>query len=178
MLNTDETNTTAPPLFDQLTGLYNRAGFSQAGHGIVTRACWENTPVTLFYIDVDDFDGFNRKFGSNAGDELLLKVGDCLRKKCRGSDLSARLDADQFVLLMPQTSPESALAVLHRLRGALDFALQHSRWSGTAAIGAVTYLVCPSSVKIMLETVATIVRDLKSAGGGQTVHHVIAAKKE
>jgi diguanylate cyclase (GGDEF)-like protein len=177
MLNVKETKTTDPTFLDPLTGLYNKEGFSEVGKGIVATACWENSPVTLFYIDVDDFDGFNRRFGSHPADQLLLQIAGCLKGKSRNTDLCARLNADEFVLLLPQTGPESALQILHRMRDALDAALHNSRWSATASIGAVTYLVCPSSIETMLETVGTMVRNLKTAGAGQTGHHVVTEPK-
>jgi diguanylate cyclase (GGDEF)-like protein len=101
---------------DQLTGLLNRAGFQSAA--LRERALADRTgnPLTLALIDLDGFKLVNDRNGHAAGDRLLTALSVGWRAGIRPGDILARYGGDEFVLLLPATTPAGAHAVLERLR--------------------------------------------------------------
>src|SRR5580693_1417233 len=100
---------------DPLTGLLNRNGFMQAAyreHAIAQRS---GNPLTLALLDLDGFKQINDRRGHVAGDRVLADLGDAWRACLRTGDILARHGGDEFVLLLPATSPQGAVAVLERL---------------------------------------------------------------
>jgi diguanylate cyclase (GGDEF)-like protein len=90
---------------DTLTGLLNRAGFTDALLGLEAAA----TPFVIFYLDLDGFKAVNDTLGHPAGDALLQAVGARLQATMRDSDTLARLGGDEFVIVTPNLGPaESA----------------------------------------------------------------------
>lgn len=101
---------------DPLTGLLNRNGFLAAAnreHAIAGRS---GNPLTLALLDLDGFKQINDRRGHVAGDRVLAELGRAWRERLRTGDILARHGGDEFVLLLPATSPESAVGVLDRLR--------------------------------------------------------------
>jgi diguanylate cyclase (GGDEF)-like protein len=101
---------------DLLTGLLNRNGFLAAAnreHAIAQRS---GNPLTLALLDLDGFKQINDQRGHVAGDRVLADLGCAWCERLRTGDILARHGGDEFVLLLPATSPESAIAVLDRLR--------------------------------------------------------------
>jgi len=83
---------------DALTGLPNRRGLNQA----LTRAlpqCRGDSVLAVFLLDLDGFKPVNDRLGHDAGDELLVQVGQRLRLHLRSNDVVARLGGDEFVIL-------------------------------------------------------------------------------
>jgi diguanylate cyclase (GGDEF)-like protein len=101
---------------DPLTGLLNRNGFLAAAvreHAIAQRS---GNRLTLAVLDLDGFKQINDFYGHVAGDRVLADLGRAWRERLRTGDILARHGGDEFVLLLPATSPDRADAVLDRLR--------------------------------------------------------------
>jgi diguanylate cyclase (GGDEF)-like protein len=105
---------------DHLTGLLNRNGFEAAA--LRERALADRTgnPLTLAVIDLDGFKQINDRDGHAAGDRLLADLGGGWRARMRPGDIIARHGGDEFVLLLPATTPTGAQAALERLRRGED----------------------------------------------------------
>lgn len=69
----------------------------------------------LMFIDIDNFKEVNDRFGHKVGDALLVTVSKILHVATRKTDTPARLGGDEFVILLPDTTPEEALAVANRI---------------------------------------------------------------
>lgn len=124
---------------DQLTGLLNRNGFLAAA--LRERALADRTgaALTLAVIDLDGFKQINDREGHAAGDRLLADLGRDWRKRVRPGDIVARHGGDEFVLLLPATTPTGAHAVLERLRGDGDvvgWSVGVSEWLSGESIDA------------------------------------------
>jgi diguanylate cyclase (GGDEF)-like protein len=101
---------------DMLTGLLNRNGFMAAAireHAIAQRS---GNRLTLAMLDLDGFKQINDLRGHTVGDRVLADLGRSWRERLRTGDILARHGGDEFVLLLPATTPEGAGAVLDRLR--------------------------------------------------------------
>jgi diguanylate cyclase (GGDEF)-like protein len=106
---------------DQLTGLPNRAVFSNQLLTALAHGERNSTMVALFFMDLDGFKHINDRHGHAAGDRVLLVVADRLKKTVREEDLIARMGGDEFTLLLANiTRIEDAFAVAEKLIAELD----------------------------------------------------------
>ncbi len=97
---------------DQLTGLYNRRYFEEEVNRLdVPR----NLPLSLAMLDVNGLKLFNDAFGHLMGDRLLTRVAEVLKKECRADDIIARMGGDEFVVLLPKTASDYAVAIMDRV---------------------------------------------------------------
>ncbi len=135
---------------DLLTGLPNRRYFFEQSERVVALCRRNQRPVTLGYIDLDNFKKANDTLGHEHGDKLLQMVAGTFRKHLRASDVCARMGGDEFVVLLPETDVELALPILERIREELASNEEFSRSGVTASIGAITYLSAPSMVDNMI----------------------------
>lgn len=154
---------------DLLTGLPNRRDFFERSAQIVELCRRNNRPVTLGYIDLDNFKKANDTLGHEHGDSLLQAVAETFRSHLRTTDLCARMGGDEFVVLLPETDVELALPILERIREVLASNAQFTRSDVTASIGAVTYLKVPSVVDDMIAKADEMMYRAKS-GSKNSVH--------
>jgi diguanylate cyclase (GGDEF)-like protein len=132
---------------DYLTGIPNNRAFYDLAQGEMARSRRYGSPFTLVYLDIDDIHAVNQRFGHSVGDALIRSLAVTLRKSLRGSDLVARLGADDFAILLPETGPEAAQGVLRKLETVLAVASQKSQWASSLSIGGVTFLSAPDTVE-------------------------------
>ncbi|GHT82434.1 diguanylate cyclase [Betaproteobacteria bacterium] len=92
---------------DSLTGLANRACFTEQLEKAVEAARASSTRISILYIDNDHFKLINDNYGHEAGDTLLVDVAHRLRGSVRDSDLVARLGGDEFAILLTQMRDEA-----------------------------------------------------------------------
>jgi len=100
---------------DPLTGLGNHRAFQEELARQVADAVRDRRPLSLAIIDLDDLKRLNDTDGHAAGDALLASVGRLIRATNRVSDRSFRVGGDEFALLLPATSGETAYGVVRRL---------------------------------------------------------------
>ncbi|AJY50993.1 sensor domain-containing protein [Halomonas sp. KO116] len=106
---------------DVLTGLGNRALFSDRLAHDVELAARNGQTLAVLFVDLDEFKPINDTLGHNVGDQLLISVAEKLQQGLRVSDTLARLGGDEFVLLLPDLShPDEAEEVAGRLLEALN----------------------------------------------------------
>ena len=105
---------------DTLTGLANRALFSDRVDHAMRRRSPEGARLCVLFLDLDDFKVVNDTLGHAAGDEVLAVVAERLRSCLRPFDTAARLGGDEFAVLLEDTELADAVAVAQRVIGALD----------------------------------------------------------
>lgn len=101
---------------DCLTGLLNRSGFLAAAARERALADRTGSPLTLAVLDLDGFKQINDCDGHAAGDRLLTALALDWQERIRPADILARHGGDEFVLVLPATTPTGGEAVLERLR--------------------------------------------------------------
>jgi diguanylate cyclase (GGDEF)-like protein len=104
---------------DDTTGLYNVRHLYDVLGTELDRCKRNGTPLALAFLDLDRFKQVNDVYGHLVGSELLARVGQRLRELCRKQDWCFRYGGDEFVILMPETGPEAALAMVGELHQAL-----------------------------------------------------------
>ncbi|EJZ23256.1 PleD family two-component system response regulator [Rhizobium sp. Pop5] len=114
---------------DPLTGLYNRRYLDNHLNVLFNRSMARGRPLSVLITDIDRFKQVNDTYGHDGGDEVLREFANRVRSTIRGADLACRYGGEEFVVVMPDTSPEVAASVAERLRAAVEstsFALKHS----------------------------------------------------
>lgn len=101
---------------DGLTGISNRRAFDSVLEREVARASRNGSSVSLVMLDIDRFKRLNDTHGHQTGDDVLRTVAAGLAKACREYDTAARYGGDEFAMILPNCSPEEALAAAERLR--------------------------------------------------------------
>jgi len=101
---------------DSVSGAYNRSAIRELGERYVRRALRADKPLALAVFDLESFQDLNRSFGYAAADQALAEFAHLLLATTRGADAVARYDADQFVVLLTDTSRLGAELVMLRLR--------------------------------------------------------------
>lgn len=123
---------------DPLTGLYNRREFMRLAEMELARSARFPSDVSLLMVDLDFFKKINDQYGHPAGDEVLQRVAGLLTAGVRCTDLVARLGGEEFIVLLPNTASEGALAAAEKLRHAIraqQLLVQGLRVPVSASIG-------------------------------------------
>jgi diguanylate cyclase (GGDEF)-like protein len=102
-------------MIDPLTGLYNRRFAEQRLAAEVARSERAGHPLGVLLLDVSNFKQINETFSRAAGDQVLQTFATRLSRVIRGSDLAVRLDADEFLIVLPDCTAEQLKRVLGRL---------------------------------------------------------------
>lgn len=105
---------------DGLTTLYNSRYFHRRFREEVALARRTGRPLGLVLADLDYFKQLNDRLGHAAGDLALVRVGQTLRDGCRASDVACRIGGEEFAVVCPETSVETAVALAERLRVAVE----------------------------------------------------------
>jgi diguanylate cyclase (GGDEF)-like protein len=110
---------------DSLTGLGNRRAFDEELARSIARGERYSRPLSLVMFDIDGFKSFNDRHGHAAGDAALTAVADALRATVRLPDTAFRWGGDEFFVVLPETAPAGARAMIDRVysaiaRGAAD----------------------------------------------------------
>ena len=124
---------------DGLTGLLNGRGFYEAAAVELARSTRYRHPLTLAYVDLDDFKSINDRFGHARGDAVLVAVARAMRRACRSTDLVGRVGGDEFVVLFPETGRDAAETALVKLRSRVEEAASQHGSRVTASIGSVSF---------------------------------------
>ena len=106
-------------LSDALTGLPNRRAFEIEAVRMVARVKRSGARITVGIADIDFFKKVNDEHGHPVGDEVLSSVSAVLTQAARASDFVARIGGEEFGLLFPDATPDTASAVAERMRNAV-----------------------------------------------------------
>ncbi|MBN1929298.1 MAG: GGDEF domain-containing protein [Chlorobiaceae bacterium] len=101
---------------DEKTSLYNYRHFKEHLIIDVERARRFNGDIALAMIDIDHFKRYNDRYGHVAGDRVLARIAEIIRRECRMTDIPSRFGGDEFAVLFPKTDRATALEISERLR--------------------------------------------------------------
>ncbi|MDZ7706719.1 MAG: GGDEF domain-containing protein [Trueperaceae bacterium] len=158
---------------DNLTGLANRGWFLENLVREVERAQRYVHPLTIGYIDIDDFKAVNDTYGHQAGDRLLQRIARTLQEHVRDVDLAGRLGGDEFMLLLPETGPENARATIERLSEALRSATRDEGYPVTFSVGVLTFASPPDDPSAAIVQADELMYEVKRKGKDGFLHRVI-----
>ena len=125
---------------DPLTGIYNRGFFDDTLAVQLASARRARTRLAVLLVDVDHFKRINDNHGHSEGDRALRLIAQTLVGASRGSDIVCRYGGEEFCLILPGASPDSALLLAGRIREAVPVAcVRDDLGAVTVTIGVATY---------------------------------------
>jgi diguanylate cyclase (GGDEF)-like protein/PAS domain S-box-containing protein len=126
---------------DPLTGLFNRRYMEETMDRELNRVKRQKISLGVIMMDLDHFKEYNDTYGHNAGDELLSALGTLLKSQIRGEDIACRYGGEEFLLILPGVSLETALERADTLRQAVKE--MHLHYPGlrptTLSLGVAVY---------------------------------------
>ena len=163
---------------DPLTSVANRRAFYDLANMELNKARRYQTPISVLYMDIDNFKQINDHFGHPTGDKLLGAVARTIKNNIRAIDIVARLGGDEFGILLAETGAESAALVARKLKKKLLELMQDNGWSVTLSVGAVTFEILPDSVDEMINTADSQMYNAKKNGKNRIQYKIIVENED
>lgn len=159
---------------DPLTGLYNRRYLDNHLNVLFNRSMARGRPLSVLITDIDRFKQVNDTYGHDGGDEVLREFANRVRSTIRGADLACRYGGEEFVVVMPDTSPEIAATVAERLRAAIEsapFMLKHAgqALNVTASFGIASRIAAVLTPDQLMKQADLALYEAKNTGRNRVV---------
>ena len=103
-------------IIDDLTKLYNSRHFYHQLKMEIDRLDRHEHPLSLLLIDLDDFKVFNDTYGHIEGDQVLLRLGQVIKRCLRKADSAYRYGGEEFTIILPMTTSEEGIVTAERIR--------------------------------------------------------------
>jgi len=155
---------------DPLTMAANWRFFEEYASTAMKSAIRKGRPVTLAFLDLDNFKELNDRLGHAAGDEALALLARTVRARIRPEDMLARLGGDEFAVILPGAGYEAADLVLRRLHEAVTGEMSARGWGVTVSMGAVTSAKPPPTVGELLARADSLMYAVKKNGKNAMEH--------
>jgi len=149
---------------DPLTGALNARAFRERLAAAQQQARLCATPLTLAYLDLDNFKAVNDRHGHSTGDALLTELVNALQARLRPGDALARLGGDEFVLMLPELDAVAAVPICTHLVAQAEHIFQTHNWPVTLSVGVLTFLTIPDAADDMLRATDELMYTVKHAG--------------
>jgi len=149
---------------DQLTGLPNRRAFYAQFSAIIGLCGRLKQPVTLAYIDLDNFKEVNDQLGHKQGDDVLLDAARIFKQNVRASDIVGRFGGDEFAVLLPNCDQNSARNLLAKVGGCVKDEMSKNHLNVTASIGAITFSANNCEIEDILHKADQVMYKVKNSG--------------
>jgi diguanylate cyclase (GGDEF)-like protein len=153
---------------DQLTNVLNARAFADRLGQELDRNRRYPRPLSLLYMDLDNFKTINDTHGHQTGDAVLRLVADAMRTSVRQADIVGRLGGDEFAVLMPETDAPLADAAAKRLVAGLRNVFKGTP-NVTASIGVVSCAATDASTDDVLRRADQAMYDAKRMGKDRVV---------
>ena len=155
---------------DPLTGLYNRNGIQKE---LSHQGLWASPYGSAILVDVDGFREINDLFGYGQGDAALKEVAQRIHSQMRLDDLAARIGGDEFLVVLPSTTMDAALAMAERIRASVaekEIPSQDGAFRVTVSLGVASVAQESLSLERLLNVTHDAIRMSKGGGKNKVCH--------
>ena len=152
---------------DGMTGLNNRRHFLALAENEWSRFRRYGHPLAVLMIDIDLFKSVNDKYGHDVGDEVIKAVAETLQKNKRASDIAGRLGGEEFAVILPEATLDSAVAAAERLRRLVTeraIAVEGGRLTVTVSVGACVSHAATTGIDELLKQADIALYEAKRSG--------------
>lgn len=156
---------------DPLTGLYNHRYFHERLCAELDEAQRYGEPLSVAWVDIDDFGRFNRLAGHSAGDDVLRAVAGAVTSACEERCIASRVGGDEFAVIGRGSDVDKASAVAERLGSALREAFSDGAVVVTVSGGIVTYPLDGDDATTLARRAEHTARWARRHRKGQVVHY-------
>jgi diguanylate cyclase (GGDEF)-like protein len=163
---------------DDLTHIPNRRAFNELAQIEIQRSRRDLTPLTVAFVDIDNFKWINDKRGHQEGDLLLKQVALTLRANLRATDFAARLGGDEFAFLLPHATDVIARKVLEKVHYGLMGMARSNDWPVAFSMGAVTFSRPPKNIEELLLKPDSLMYEVKRNKEQAFRHEVVLQQAE
>ena len=162
---------------DPLTGMNNRRAFYQIAKPVWSTALRNLRDISIIELDIDRFKQINDTHGHACGDEVLIAVAAILARSARDGDVLARWGGEEFILLLPETNLDAAIALAERLRvviAEMRLPYHGENISFTASFGVAQRTAQCMSMEALISAADDCLYQSKREGRNR-VNHALAA---
>ena len=149
---------------DGLTSLLNGRTFRDSTTKLLELCRRIKRPITLAYLDLDNFKQINDTLGHAEGDRVLQAVSSCLAQNVRSSDIVGRLGGDEFGMVLPDTNKNQARTVVEKMHLQLKKEIDGHGWPISFSIGVVSFALPPVTADEAIRAVDNLMYQVKKAG--------------
>ncbi len=158
---------------DALTGVFNRRHFMERLELEVKSAHRYHYPLVLGICDIDNFKHINDTYGHRAGDKVLRRFGRLLSNLLRTENIAGRIGGDEFCVIFPHATCDSAAVSLERIRGHFErivFQTKNSdTFSTSATFGVAVMIKSDRDEKDLIESADKALYQAKNMGRNRIV---------
>lgn len=153
---------------DTLTGIYNRRMVDEFIKIEVESQKRHSSGLSVIMIDIDHFKDVNDTYGHQIGDIILAQTAKLIIENSRKSDISGRFGGEEFIIICPQTTSESALVLAEKIRVAIErFEFEHVGYK-TISLGISTF-EDNDTVESLIKKADTALYQAKNSGRNKSV---------
>ncbi|MBP7736484.1 MAG: diguanylate cyclase [Spirochaetes bacterium] len=149
---------------DFLTRISNRRHFEEVLTNEIQRSDRYNHPLTIVYMDVDNFKAINDNLGHRAGDKILTTISSIINSNIRSTDFIARLGGDEFAFLLVETNENEAKNFIKKVQHELLMSMEAHAFPVTFSFGIVTFYTFTRNIREMMHIADTCMYHSKKAG--------------
>ncbi len=159
---------------DPLTGIYTRGTIEQRLTELIELGKRNGLPFSLLLLDIDFFKSINDTYGHLAGDAVLRRITNAFQEVLRKYDLLGRYGGEEFIILLPHTGKEQAVAVAEKVRENVMRRNQEpvnpiTKGPLTVSIGVATFPQDGSAPRQLIESADKALYQAKGRGRNQVM---------
>jgi len=155
---------------DELTKLPNKYCFDHRIKEFLNKANRKGWNFTVFYIDLDNFEQINQKCGKKTGDDILYQVSQNIKNIIRVEDFLARLNSDEFVLIIEDINPKNIEKLANKILNAANLKTNCKNITTSASIGISTYPNDSENIETLLDLAYEAMRHVKENNKNNFLH--------
>jgi len=161
---------------DYLTGAVNSRSFAETFQLEIDRSNRYQHPLTIAFIDVDNFKSINDQFGHSVGDKVLETVVWTMQQHLRKTDIVARVGGDEFAILLPESNMDVAQITISKMQHELLNEMRANHWPVTFSIGVLIFNIPPISADEAINMADKLMYTVKNNGKDSVSYMTVSSR--